>query len=144
MAWFGKKYGDVGVVDLSDLQRRGIYKPKTLPKKVITPTDNQGYADLSKITPQQNQTTQTSVPEKPANSGGFFDWFGGGAPSSTNSSAIASSSEYVHAQNDSSTLKTKIEDVEFKIENLSRKINNFLERLELLEKKVGRLEGSRY
>ena len=140
--FFGKKRSDdVGVVDLSDMQRRGIFKPRTLPKKNITPTDSQGYADLSKTS-----TNNSISNESPKSGGGFFDFFGNSASNNSQpstSSVSASSGEYGNTT-DSSILRNKIDDVEFKMENMSRKLNNFLERLELIEKKIGRLEGRGY
>ncbi len=147
MALFFKKKGDVGVVDLSDLQRRGIFKPRTIPRKTITPTDSQGYADLS-TTPQNTTSSTSSNSNQSSSGGGMFDWFSGLAKSNnqteTNNTS-ASSSEYGSmSQGSDSNLKNKIDDLEFKMENMSRKLNNFLERLELIEKKINRLEGRGY
>ncbi len=151
MALFFKKKGDVGVVDLADFQRRGLFRPKSVPKKTITPTDSQGYADLSATTPLTSSTNTNSSNTQQSSSGsGMFDWFSNMGKSNSqtennNSSPTASSSEYGSttsiSQGSDSNLKNKIDDLEFKMENMSRKINNFLERLELIEKKINRLEG---
>jgi len=141
MAWFRKKRdgSDVGIVDLSELQRRGIFKPRAIPKKAATMTDSQGYADL---------TGATSSSASSSGSGGVLDFLSGlaSAASASDSSSSSSGSNEAGAaeligETNATWLKNKVEDVEFKIESIYRKLNNLSERMEVVEKRLNRVEG---
>lgn len=97
---FKKKRADV--VDLTEMQKRGILERAMKTRKEINPKTTDGYADL---------TSSENV-----------DIF----------SAIASTS----SASPPSNIGIKIEDIEFKLNNLSRKIDDILNRLEVVEKKV--------
>ena len=53
--------------------------------------------------------------------------------------AMASSAESSSTQT-SSLSSNKIDDIEYKLENLGRRINSMIDRIDLVEKKVDRLE----
>lgn len=108
MAWWKKERG---VVDLTYLNKRGLLK---------TPQD-----DVKDFTSSSN----------PANDGGnAFGFLAGMASSAEPSPALSSSASSVS----DSGMKNKIEDFEYKLDTLSRRINSVLDRLDLVEKKVER------
>jgi len=90
-------------------------------KKVLdfTGREKSSAKVLSSSQSSYNDTTQNSSSDSGM---GFFG-------------AVASSSaDYA----DSKNLKVKIEDIEYKFDNLSRKLSSIMDRLDLVEKKVDR------
>jgi hypothetical protein len=53
---------------------------------------------------------------------------------------IASSAE--SSSSDDKGVKNKIEDMEFKLDNLMKKLNNIIDRLDVVERKTGAYRGS--
>jgi len=88
-----------------------------LPRRTIATSD---YADLSNTGHAQTSSSSSSV-------GDFFSAVSDSASSSTN---FGSGS--LEAQG----MKNKIEDIEYKLDNLSKKLNDLLDRFEVVERRV--------
>jgi len=89
---------------------------RTNAERVNSGITSDGYQDL------------TQKKEEP--SGSFF-----GAISSS-----ASESLDLPDRKDSLNLKVKLEDAEYKLESIGRKVNNMLDRLDVLEKRMDRVD----
>ena len=106
------------VVDLADLQKRGIYKPK-LPQK-----DEKGVVDLSKVSSKVNEEGSAL---------GFL-------------SAMAESGSGIEAsgatmlENKKKKLGEVLGDLKMDIKQNSDRVYKLLQRIDLLEKKLDRIE----
>jgi len=97
------------VVDLTYLAKRGLIKPKE---------------EFSEILPQQQSSNSSS-----SDSSSALGFLG----------AIASSSEASKEESSGTGInKNKIEDIEYKLEIISKRVNAMLDRLDLVEKKLAR------
>ncbi|MEM4261471.1 MAG: hypothetical protein QXI10_00740 [Candidatus Diapherotrites archaeon] len=91
-----------------------------LPKKTITISD---YADL---TTSQSQAQMTSP-----SSSGLGDFF-----SAVSESASSSTTSLSNQDIEMKGIKNKIEDIEYKIDNLTKKLHDLLDRFEVVERRV--------
>lgn len=125
------------VVDLSSANSSGIPASGYLKRKTISTTQGQESirSNNSLLSPNQNSNQ---------NSGGFFSFFGSSDNSNSSSpvSSPAQTSAYGSSYNSnpsSESLET-IEKLKSQIEDISYKLSRMIDRLELLEKKMDRLE----
>ena len=108
MAWFKKNKKDI--IDLTDMQKRGILQRARTTQAEIKPasqTSSDGYADLT----------------------GNTDIFGAIAGSSRNSNSL-------NARGSDTAVNNRLDDIEYKLENLRKKIDDILNRLEVVEKRA--------
>ncbi len=82
-------------------------------------------------------TGNSSAGNSDADSGSALGFLGNMAISSESSKSLISNSGDISFQH----LKTKLDDAEYKIESLRRKIDAIFDRVDLTEKKINRLEG---
>jgi len=94
-----------------------------LKAKLETPTNNNDYKDFSY--PQSAQTDNSGL--------GFLGNLATSSASSSNPSSLSGDLNIQH-------LKVKIEDIEYKLDNLTRKLSSILDRIDLLEKKMNKFE----
>ena len=137
-----KKRSDV--IDLTDMQRRGLLPKTSIPQPRIK-SDNQGYADLTlgHDTPAQNPSQTTQRPPEGSESAG--SWFGGFfANSDTSTKTESAGQSYASETSDRTWTKNKIEDIEFKIDAMNKKLNRLMDRMEVAEKRLDRIEGRNY
>lgn len=110
MVWpFSKKR----VIDLTE-------QSMPIPRKRTVVSESNGYADL---TAGQSPSTSTS------SGSGVTDFFSAVSEASNTSSSISGNLE---AQG----MKNKIEDVEYKIDALRKKLDDLLDRFEVVERRV--------
>ena len=127
---FIRKLGkDAPVVDLGELQKRGIFEPREEVK-----TDQDGIMDLT------SQKSEDSGEEK-ANPLGFLGSLAGSSSSNEEASEeeIEASSSYV-SSGQKQKLKGVLRDLKDKIDETSRKIYQINEKIELIEKRIERVE----
>lgn len=108
MNWPFKKRRDV--IDLTYLAKRGLIKPEQ---------------EFKEILPQQ-QTSSSSSDSSSAF--GFLSSLASSAESSPSS----------HAESKELGTKNKLEDIEYKLEVISKRVNSMIDRLDLVEKKLSR------
>ncbi len=109
---------DQEVIDLADLQKRGIYKPK-LPEK-----DEKGVMDLSKGSTKGNEEGSAL---------GFL------SAMAESSSGIESSGSVV-LENKKKKLNEVLGDLKIDIRQNSDRVYKLVQRIDLLEKKLDRIE----
>lgn len=96
------------IIDLTYLAKRGLIKPNE---------------EFKEIMPQQTETNDSSAL-------GFLGAMASSAePTETNPSSTASSA---------GISKNKIEDIEYKLDIISKRVNSMIDRLDLVEKKLSR------
>jgi hypothetical protein len=102
-------------------------------KRVIDFTSNQP----PKIpNPNYPAAAQLQVQDSSGYVDASTDFFGAISTSASSTPASSKSSSSLDTQN----LKVKIEDIEYKLDAMSRKINSLIDRVDLVEKKVARNE----
>jgi len=69
------------------------------------------------------------------------DIFSSFSSAAENQSSTTSSDSYFSSQESSLSENVKLQQIEERIDNLSRRISSVMDRLDLIEKKVRRLEG---
>jgi len=126
MAFNFFKKTKVKEMDLTGSVSSGIPLPKHLKKKITPIQSNNGIITLSDASSSQANATSTN--QQPANSGGFFNFFGNDYSASPTSSSTQSSLE-------SSNL-----DVTNKLSEISDRLSRLIDRVELIERKIDRLE----
>lgn len=125
-----KRKKDIGVVDLTNLQKRGIYKPK---QEVSLPSSS-AVLDLSSSDASKDEGTSAL---------GFLgNLAAAGNESSVSSSTdsstdFSSPSPYVERKQ---KLKGVLRDIKGQVDNVSDKVYRVSDRLDLIEKKLERLE----
>jgi len=129
MGFFKNRKGDGGTIDLSDMQRRGILKKKTPTASVGT--TSQGYADLTGSSTTNNNDNFSN------DTMSFFDSIATSSTGSTNSGG----GRYGSGGVDVGMLNKRVEDLEYKMENYMKKLNQLLDRMEVAEKRLDRIEG---
>jgi hypothetical protein len=116
------------------------------------PSDKEGYADLTSLSQPKTETQSGQDSLSSSETSSFFssisqnqkegtmsDSFGGqNSPPTPYLHGFSSSSS---AEADFSLLKNKIDDLDYKLDSIYRKINMLSDRLELAEKKIERIEG---
>jgi anti-sigma28 factor (negative regulator of flagellin synthesis) len=119
--FFKRKKRGEDVVDLTYLEKRNILKRN--------PTSQESdYKDLSSNQEQPNSQN---------NSGDFFS-----AVSNSNDSYSSYGNNSAMSDNlDISGIKNKLEDVEYKIDNLRRNVDHLLDQIDVIEKRMNRIEG---
>jgi len=120
------------VIDLTDKNLVFMNSQKPVSARNLSAEE---YADLTKANPSfsSNQSTSATSTDTSDTSGvsAFGDFF---SAASESSSSLSSSSSSLEIQG----LKNKFEDLEYKMDNVMRKLNALLDRFEVVEKKVGR------
>lgn len=120
MGFFRKKKGG-DILDLRLLQKRGIIKTEDI-------KHDDEIKELSNSVPAPSTEDASGL-------GGFF---GAIASGSANPQGLENQeSEKI----DDSGIKNKVEDIEFKLDSMMRRLDKTLDRLDLAEKKINRLEG---
>ncbi len=109
------------IVDLADLQKRGIYKPK-LPEK-----DGKGIMDFSKTSQDSGETQEGSAL-------GFLS-----AMAESSSGELEASASLV-AENKKKKLSEVLGNMKSDIRQNNDKVYKLIERIDLLEKKLERIE----
>lgn len=123
MLCFGRKKKSPEVLDLVDLQKRGLFKPK--------PQVNNGIIDLTK-----NPTGNT----EDASPLGFL---GAMASSSAAGSSFSSSEASPNINEYPSISSNELSTIKERIESVSYRLSRILDRLEVVEKKIERLDRAR-
>jgi hypothetical protein len=110
-----------------DLTKSGKYRgmPSQIPET---------YRDLTQTTPASSSSGVQVVSDDSSSALGFLGTMA--VESSTSSSVSSSQSESLESKH----LKVKIEDIEYKLDALSRRLSSALDRLDLAEKKLLRNE----
>jgi len=117
-------------MDLTGSVSGGIPLPKHLQKKINPLKAENGIITLSDTSSQTSpETPQTT----PANSGGFFNFFGNDSSSYSSTPTPASDS----ISQDSLQINNKLSEI-------SDRLSKLLDRVELLERKIDRLERKSY
>ena len=117
-----KKKDDV--LDLTDLQRRGLLKKAAEIEKQQSEASSDGYVDLD----DSGGTSSSS--DSGASALGFLDSLAGVGASSSGTSSMSSGSDSLEIQG----LKNKLEDLEYKLER-------FTEKLAMIESKLAEFEN---
>jgi hypothetical protein len=104
------------VIDLTDARMIPVRQQSNV-------VSNGGYADLTNSNNTQQSTANTS------SSAGVTDFFSAVSDS-------ASTSSFSSPELEAKGIKNKIEDVEYKLQNLTKKLNDLLDRFEVVERRV--------
>ncbi len=120
--WFKRK--EENIIDLRDLQKRGILKEN--------PTESTEQTGSVVDLPQNQNTTD------PSSALGFLGNLAGASASSTSSSSVSSSESPLSPQKQ--RLKGVLRDLRFDIKSASDRIYKLSDRLDLIERKLERLE----
>jgi len=121
--WLFKKKKDV--IDLTESQRTGILERANRTQEQIDRSSAgrvspDGYADLTSSADSSSTNIDNS---------GSVDLFGAIANSSAGST--------VQQRSTSTAFNNKLDDIEFKLENLRKKVDDIINRLEVIERKAG-------
>jgi len=117
MVWPFKKQREI--IDLTYLAKRGLIKVP----------EQEEYKDL---TASQVSTTSSSASSSESDSVSSLGFLGAMAESAEPSSVSKSSSKSVELSSN------RVEDIEYKLETISKRVNAMLDRLDLVEKKLSR------
>ena len=120
------------VVDLADLQKKGIFKPG----KSKESSSSDSIVDLTSSKPYSNSSSDDG-----SSALSFLGALASASSSDNGITEISSSSATYVSSTQKQNLREILKEMKDKIDTDSRKIYKLFERIEFLERKIERLEG---
>ncbi len=106
-------------------------------KKVIDLTQNKPSVQSKPVLSSLSRSSSSGYKDLTSNQGNALSFLGTMAGAGDSSQDIVN----VHSSLQTKDMARKIDDVEFKLDSMSRRLSSIIDRLDVAEKKIGRIEG---